>query len=191
MTEQLDNHPKFHASTLGDFNKALMASMSDAAADLEESRAALEESREEVRLLKARLESEHAIDLQDIPRSNDFVEIVGRTPALSVLLEQVRRVASTDAPVLVLGETGTGKGLVARAIHDRSPRSARPLVTVNCAALPPTLIDSELFGYEKGAFTGAIARTPGRFEVADRSTLLLDEIGELPLDLQAKLLRVL
>jgi len=141
--------------------------------------------------LKARLESDHAIADQDIPTPNDFVEIVGRTPALSVLLEQVRRVAATDAPVLVLGETGTGKGLLARAVHDRSPRGARPLVTVNCAALPPTLIDSELFGYEKGAFTGAIARTPGRFEVADRSTLLLDEIGELPLDLQAKLLRVL
>ena len=191
MTEQFDNHPKVHASTLDDFNKALMASMSNAAADLEEARAALEESREEVRRLKARLESEHAIEPQDVPRSNDFVEIVGRTPALSVLLEQVRRVASTDAPVLVLGETGTGKGLVACAIHDRSPRRARPLVTVNCAALPATLIESELFGYEKGAFTGAIARTPGRFEAADRGTLLLDEIGELPLDLQAKLLRVL
>jgi formate hydrogenlyase transcriptional activator len=160
-------------------------------ADLEDARAALQESREEVRQLTARLESESHAALRDFPRSDDFVEIVGRTPALSVLLEQVRRVASTDAPVLVLGETGTGKGLVARAIHDRSPRSPRPLVTVNCAALPPTLIDSELFGYEEGAFTGAIARTPGRFEVADRGTLLLDEIGELPLDLQAKLLRVL
>jgi len=159
--------------------------------ELEESRAALEASLEEVRQLKDRLESENAILLQNIPRSDDFGEIVGRTPALSVLLEQVRRVAGTDAPVLVLGETGTGKGLIARAIHDRSPRSARPLITVNCAALPPTLIDSEMFGYEKGAFTGAIARTPGRFEVADRGTLLLDEIGELPLDLQAKLLRVL
>jgi len=159
--------------------------------ELEESRAALEASLEEVRQLKDRLESENAILLQNIPRSTDFGEIVGRTPALSVLLEQVRRVAGTDAPVLVLGETGTGKGLIARAIHERSSRGARPLITVNCAALPPTLIDSEMFGYEKGAFTGAMARTPGRFEVADRGTLLLDEIGELPLDLQAKLLRVL
>jgi len=157
----------------------------------EEWKAALEESVEQVRLMKERLENESEILTRDIPRWNDFGEIVGRTPALSVLLEQVRRVASTDAPVLVLGETGTGKGLVARAIHDRSARTGRPLVTVNCAALPPTLIDSELFGYEKGAFTGAIARTPGRFEVADRGTLLLDEIGELPLELQAKLLRVL
>jgi transcriptional regulator with GAF, ATPase, and Fis domain len=159
--------------------------------ELEESKAALEASLDQVRAMKERLESENAILLENIPRSNDFGEIVGRTPALSVVLEQVRRVAATDAPVLVLGETGTGKGLVARAIHDRSARGARPLVTVNCAALPPTLIDSELFGYEKGAFTGAIARTPGRFEVADHGTLLLDEIGELPLDLQAKLLRVL
>jgi transcriptional regulator with GAF, ATPase, and Fis domain len=116
---------------------------------------------------------------------------VGRSPTLALLLEQVRQVAPTDAPVLVLGETGTGKELVARAVHDRSPRRARPLVTVNCAALPATLIESELFGYEKGAFTGAATRTPGRFEVADGGTLLLDEIGELPLELQAKLLRVL
>lgn len=158
---------------------------------LEDLRTALEKSQEEVRQLRARLESENAIPLENLPGSNDFAEIVGRTPALGVVLEQVRRVASTAAPVLVLGETGTGKGLVARAIHERSPRSSRPLVTVNCAALPPTLIDSELFGFEKGAFTGALARTAGRFEVADRGTLLLDEIGELPLDLQAKLLRVL
>ena len=116
---------------------------------------------------------------------------MGRSPALVRAAGQVRRVAATDAPVLVLGETGTGKDLVARAVHDRSPRRGRPLVTVNCAALPPTLIESELFGYEKGAFTGAIARTPGRFEVADGGTLLLDEIGELPLEVQAKLLRVL
>jgi formate hydrogenlyase transcriptional activator len=100
-------------------------------------------------------------------------------------------VAGTDATVLLLGETGTGKDLLARAIHRLGARQDRPLVTVNCAALPPTLIESELFGYEKGAFTGALARQAGRFERADGGTLLLDEIGELPLDVQAKLLRVL
>jgi transcriptional regulator with GAF, ATPase, and Fis domain len=103
----------------------------------------------------------------------------------------VEQVGSTDAPVLILGETGTGKDLVARAIHERSPRKNRTLVTVNCAALPPTLMESELFGYEKGAFTGATTRTLGRFEVAHGGAILLDEIGELPLDVRAKLLRVL
>jgi transcriptional regulator with GAF, ATPase, and Fis domain len=159
--------------------------------ELEQAKAALEASLQQVSGLKERLEAENVILKQEIRRSGDFEEIVGRSPALTVLLEQVRRVAPTDAPVLVLGETGTGKDLVARAVHYRSPRSGRPLVTVNCAALPSGLIESELFGYEKGAFTGALSRTAGRFEVADGGTLLLDEIGELPQDVQAKLLRVL
>jgi transcriptional regulator with GAF, ATPase, and Fis domain len=107
------------------------------------------------------------------------------------VLHQVEQVAPTGSTVLILGETGTGKDLIATAIHRRSRRAERPLIRVNCAALPPTLIESELFGHEKGAFTGAIARKIGRFEVADGGTLVLDEIGELPLDLQAKLLRVL
>jgi transcriptional regulator with GAF, ATPase, and Fis domain len=159
--------------------------------ELEQAKLALEESLRQVCELKERLEAENVVLQQEIRRSSDFEEIVGRSPALAFLLEQVRRVAPTDAPVLVLGETGTGKDLVARAVHERSPRRGRPLVTVNCAALPATLIESELFGYEKGAFTGALTRTPGRFEVADGGTLLLDEIGELPLEVQAKLLRVL
>jgi transcriptional regulator with GAF, ATPase, and Fis domain len=103
----------------------------------------------------------------------------------------VRKVAPTDSAVLILGETGTGKELLARAIHDASPRKSKAMVNVNCAALPPTLIEGELFGREKGAYTGAMSRHMGRFEVADGSTIFLDEIGDLPLDLQAKLLRVL
>jgi transcriptional regulator with GAF, ATPase, and Fis domain len=107
------------------------------------------------------------------------------------VLHQVEQVAETDATVLILGETGTGKELIARAIHDRSPRSRRPLVKVNCAALPSSLIESELFGHEKGAFTGAVTRREGRFTLADGGTIFLDEIGDLPIDLQSKLLRVL
>ena len=102
---------------------------------------------------------------------------------------RVQQVAPTSSTVLLLGETGVGKSLLAQAIHDLSPRRARPLVTLNCAALPPALIESELFGHEKGAFTGAQAQAPGRFEIADGGTLFLDEVAELPLDLQAKLLR--
>jgi transcriptional regulator with GAF, ATPase, and Fis domain len=106
------------------------------------------------------------------------------------VLREVERVAPTLATVLIHGETGTGKELVARAIHELSPRQGRSLVTVNCAAMSPTLIESELFGHEKGAFTGALQRRIGRFELAQKGTLFLDEVGELPLDVQAKLLRV-
>ena len=127
----------------------------------------------------------------EIRTGHDFREIVGRSASLARLLEQLALVASTDSTVLVLGETGTGKELVARAIHDRSPRRERPLVKVNCAALPRELVESELFGHEKGAFTGATQQRRGRFELADGGTLFLDEVGELPLDAQAKLLRVL
>ncbi len=118
-------------------------------------------------------------------------EIIGNTPPMRRLFSAIERVADTDATVLVLGETGTGKELVARAIHRASRRSEGPLVRVNCAAIPPTLIESELFGHEKGAFTGATARREGRFALADGGTIFLDEIGELALDLQAKMLRVL
>jgi formate hydrogenlyase transcriptional activator len=120
-----------------------------------------------------------------------FEEIVGRSAPLQHVLRQVGVVAPTDSGVLIQGETGTGKELIAKAIHNRSARRDRPFIKVNCAAIPSGLLESELFGHEKGAFTGAIARKPGRFELADKGTLFLDEVGDIPLDLQAKLLRVL
>ena len=124
-------------------------------------------------------------------RDRQFDHIVGNSPALESALAEVQRVAPTDSTVLVLGETGTGKELIAHAIHNLSARCGRPFVKVNCAAIPFDLLESELFGHEKGAFTGAIAQKIGRFEMADTGTLFLDEIGDLPLALQPKLLRVL
>jgi len=124
-------------------------------------------------------------------RSRDFDQIVGNSSALESVLAEVERVAPTDSTVLVLGETGTGKELIARAIHNISPRCGHPFVKLNCAAIPFDLLESELFGHEKGAFTGAVAQKAGRFEMADTGTLFLDEIGDLPLALQPKLLRVL
>jgi formate hydrogenlyase transcriptional activator len=128
-----------------------------------------------------------------VPRNekHGFEEIISHSPALESVLLEVERVAPTDSTVLVLGETGTGKGLIARAIHRISPRCQRPFVSLNCAAIPADLLESELFGHEKGAFTGAISQKIGRFEMADTGTLFLDEIGDIPLALQPKLLRVL
>jgi formate hydrogenlyase transcriptional activator len=120
-----------------------------------------------------------------------FEEIIGRSPALKSVLVDVERVSPTDSTVLVLGETGTGKELIARAIHNISARRGRPFVNLNCAAIPFDLLESELFGHEKGAFTGAVAQKIGRFEMADTGTLFLDEVGDIPLALQPKLLRVL
>jgi len=120
-----------------------------------------------------------------------FEQIIGRSAALRRVLRHVEIVAPTDSGVLIHGETGTGKELIAQAIHNRSARRDRPFIKVNCAAIPSGLLESELFGHEKGAFTGAIMRKPGRFELADKGTLFLDEVGDIPLDLQAKLLRVL
>jgi transcriptional regulator with GAF, ATPase, and Fis domain len=120
-----------------------------------------------------------------------FEQVIGNSPALESVLEQVERVATTDSTVLVQGETGTGKELIARAIHNISPRCGRSFVKLNCAAIPMDLLESELFGHEKGAFTGAIAQKIGRFELADKGTLFLDEVGDIPAALQPKLLRVL
>ena len=128
---------------------------------------------------------------EEIDRASMFEEIVGSSNALRVVLQHVAKVAPTDSTVLISGETGTGKELIARAIHKRSKRSARAFIGVNCAAIPSSLIASELFGHEKGAFTGALQRRLGRFELADGGTIFLDEIGDLPTDTQNALLRVL
>jgi transcriptional regulator with GAF, ATPase, and Fis domain len=150
----------------------------------------LQRQLEEIRALRDQLEAENVYLREEI-RGGDFTNVVGRSPALGRVLERVSQVAPTSSSVLLLGETGTGKELLAQAIHERSPRKARALIKVNCAALPASLIETELLGHEKGAFTGAIATHPGRFELADGGTLFLDEIGDLAVELQSKLLRVL
>jgi formate hydrogenlyase transcriptional activator len=148
-------------------------------------------SYEEIAKLKATLEKENVYLQEEIRTGHNFEEIVGDSPALLAALRKVEQVAPTDSTVLIFGETGTGKELIARAIHDRSGRKTRPLVKVNCSAISAGLVESELFGHVKGAFTGALDRRIGRFELADGGTIFLDEIGELPLETQVKLLRVL
>ncbi len=151
----------------------------------------LKQAYEKIRQLKNRLEAENLTLREEIRVTGKEGELVGKSLGFHTVLQQVEHVSPTDATVLILGETGTGKGLIARQIHELSRRCERALVKVNCAALPATLIESELFGHEKGAFTGAINRKIGRFELADGGTIFLDEIGDLPIELQAKLLRVL
>jgi PAS domain S-box-containing protein len=145
----------------------------------------------EIKTMKDQLEAENIYFRQEIKMRHKFAQILGQSDGLKYVLYRAEQVAPMNTTVLILGETGTGKELIAAAIHDMSPRKGRPLITVNCAALPASLIESELFGREKGAFTGADTRQVGRFEVANGSTLCLDEIGELPLEMQAKLLRVI
>jgi PAS domain S-box-containing protein len=140
---------------------------------------------------QARLQQQNMYLQAEIKAAHNFDEIVGRSPGLMSVLQRVSKVAATDSTVLVTGETGTGKELIARAVHSASPRNGKSFIKLNCAVLPTGLVESELFGHEKGAFTGAVARKPGRFELADGGTLFLDEVGELSPDAQAKLLRVL
>ncbi len=153
--------------------------------------AALAQARAEVERLRRELEAERTLVPLGAPPAPAPEGLIGASPALAEVFARLEAVAARDTTVLLLGETGTGKGLLARAIHARSPRRDRPLVYVNCTALPANLIESELFGREKGAFTGASAQQIGRFELADKGTLFLDEVGDLPLELQAKLLHVL
>jgi formate hydrogenlyase transcriptional activator len=140
---------------------------------------------------KARLQQQNLYLQEEIKSDHNFEEIIGQSPALTAVLDKVLRVAPTDSSVLIYGETGTGKELIARAVHSAGKRKDKPLIKINCAALPAGLVESELFGHEKGAFTGAIARRIGRFELAQGGTIFLDEIGELPPEAQAKILRVL
>src|SRR3984885_1038392 len=152
---------------------------------------ALRKSFDEIKVLKDQLYEENLALKEEIDQASMFEEIIGSSEKLRRVLVHVARVAPTDSTVLITGETGTGKELVARAIHKRSQRSTRAFVSVNCAAIPPSLVASELFGYEKGAFTGATQRRLGRFELADGGTIFLDEVGEVPPDIQVALLRVL
>jgi len=158
---------------------------------LEETHQELKLRLKEIESLKNQLQAENKYLQEEIRLNHNFDEIVSKSKRFHKVLQQIEQVASTDSTVLIMGESGTGKELIARAIHNISLRSRKPLVKVNCAALPANLIESELFGHEKGAFTGALERRIGRFELADGGSIFLDEIGELPVELQAKLLRVL
>jgi formate hydrogenlyase transcriptional activator len=159
--------------------------------EITQARTELEKALEENQRLKDRLQDENLVLREQIDQALMFEEIVGASPALRAVLSRVSKVAPTDSTVLLTGETGTGKELIARAIHKRSKRSSRAFVSVNCSAIPSSLIASELFGHEKGAFTGAMQRRLGRFELAEEGTLFLDEVGELPAETQITLLRVL
>jgi transcriptional regulator with GAF, ATPase, and Fis domain len=172
-------------------NAGLYAEMKEEVTRRREAESQLQRALVEVQDLKNRLEAENIYLQEEIRWEHNFEEMVGNSPALIELLRQVEVVAPLDSTVLILGETGTGKELVARAIHDRSSRKNRPLVKVNCGAISAGLVESELFGHVKGAFTGALTNRDGRFKLADGGTLFLDEIGELPLDTQVKILRVL
>ncbi|MCW5199208.1 sigma 54-interacting transcriptional regulator, partial [Desulfobulbus sp. F1] len=158
---------------------------------VEERTAELKTALTEISLLKEQVEAENLFFRRDLRMKYQFNKIIGQSSGLKDVLRMAEQVAPGNTTVLILGETGTGKELIAAAIHDMSPRRELPMITVNCAALPSNLIESELFGREKGAYTGADTKQLGRFKIADGSTLCLDEIGELPLELQAKLLRVI
>ncbi len=151
----------------------------------------LQLSFEKIKQLKEEVENERDYLMDEIKQNHDFENIIGQSKELTFVLNQISNVATTDSTVLILGETGSGKELLARAVHDKSLRKNKPMIKVNCASLPSNIIESELFGHEKGAFTGAHATRKGRFELANRGTLFLDEIGEMPLEIQGKLLRIL
>ena len=185
--DDLEATVKKRTAQLADINEELKAKIEEHRTTEEDLRNALLE----IKALQSRLVAERAYLQEEIRFEYNYENIIGNSNALRYTLYKVEQIAQTDTAVLILGETGTGKELIARAIHGGGPRKNRSLVKVNCAALPHSLMESELFGHERGAFSGAVNGRPGRFEVADGATLFLDEIGELPFELQAKLLRVL
>jgi chemotaxis protein methyltransferase CheR len=186
MTER-ETYKKKLEEIVKDRTGELIAALEEA----EKRKQIAEKALSEIKKLKDQLEAERAYLYEEIKLEHNHENIIGRSDGLKYVLHKVEQIARSNATVLILGETGTGKELVARAIHQLSPRNHRTLIKVNCAALPSNLIESEFFGHEKGSFTGSHARHIGRFEVADGTTFFLDEIGELPLELQSKLLRVL
>jgi formate hydrogenlyase transcriptional activator len=182
---------KLSHDLLKNINLTLEEKVNLKTAELKEAFENLRKAYDEIKLLKEKLQSENTLLREEIRIHKSFDEIIGQNDSLQKVLKQVSQVASTDATVLIMGETGTGKELIARAIFNNSNRKSKPFVKINCASIPATLIESELFGHEKGAFTGALSKKIGRFELADNGTLFLDEIGELPPELQPKLLRVI
>jgi len=194
LYKTVENHNKVLEETVQERTIDLTSANLQLTQEVEERKRAehsLQETYTEIKRLKDRLNEENIYLRQEVDQKYNFGEIVGQSAALAVVYSQVQQVAPMNATVLLLGETGTGKGVVARAIHRSSTRKDRPIITVNCTTLPATLVESELFGREKGAFTGSDARQIGRFELADGGTIFLDEIGEMPLELQGKLLRVI
>jgi formate hydrogenlyase transcriptional activator len=194
LYKKIENYNKVLEQTMQERTGELIRVNEQLSQEIEERKGTEESLRSayaENKQLKDRFQAENIYLHKDIDREFNFGEIIGRSKALEQVFFKVEQVAPQDTTVLLLGETGTGKGAVARAIHNRGARKDRPLVTVDCTALPANLIESELFGREKGAFTGSDARQMGRFELADGGTIFLDEIGEMPLELQTKLLRVI
>jgi transcriptional regulator with GAF, ATPase, and Fis domain len=187
-TERLLLNIATNQTTIGLQEAWLLSEQKRIASELDEKVA---ERTRELQVLKDELQRENVVLREQVDEASMFEEIVGTAPVLQLVLSRVAKVAPTDSTILITGETGTGKELIARAIHKRSPRSAHAFVKVNCAAIPLSLISSELFGHEKGAFTGALQRRLGRFELAQGGTLFLDEVGELPAETQISLLRVL
>ncbi len=185
--DELENRVKQRTNELLEMNNRLEAEIIERI----KAETKLTQTVQELELLKNKLQEENIYLKQEIKIQHNFEEIISQSPQLSEVLKKLEQVAKTDSTVLILGETGTGKELIARAVHNISLRRKQPLVKVNCAALPANLIESELFGHEKGAFTGALSKKIGRFELANNGTIFLDEIGDLPLELQSKLLRVL